>query len=169
MNGMIEMIGLTPSLSATLRFLFRQLVRDARGSGRRVLFFAACLGLGVAAVVATEGFTASVEAGLRAQAPAIRADTAELPTVVTTGGTSEAPGTSQLVELKAVSAAYPLYGAVTLEPLETLEPARRLSELVEGDRVVVAPEVLSRLSLSIGGTLYVGGVPFVISGVVKAE
>src|SRR5450830_1508105 len=126
MNGMIEMIGLTPSLSATLRFLFRQLLRDARGSARRVFFFAACLGLGVAAVVATGGFTASVEAGLRAQArpllggdvaaatPATRAETAELPTVVTTGGTSEAPGKSQLVELKAVSAAYPLYGAVTL-------------------------------------------------------
>src|SRR5450830_390818 len=118
MNGMIEMIGLTPSLSATLRFLFRQLLRDARGSERRAFVFAACLGLGVAAVVATGGFTASVEAGLRAQArpllggdvaaesyrplppallsaaaatPATRAETAELPTVVTTGGTSEAP------------------------------------------------------------------------------
>ncbi len=187
---MNAMIGSAPSVPATLRFLFRQLLRDARGSGRRVFFFAACLGLGVAAVVATGGFTASVEAGLRAQArpllggdvaaesyrplppallsaaaatPATRAETAELPTVVTTGGTSEAPGKSQLVELKAVSAAYPLYGVVTLEP------ARPLSELLEGDRVVVAPEVLSRLSLSIGGTLYVGGVPFVISGVVRTE
>ena len=184
------MIGPAPSVPTPLRFLFRQLLREARGSRRRVFFFAACLGLGVAAVVATAGFTASVEAGLRSQARpllggdvaaeshrplpqallgaaaatrATRAETAELPTVVTTGGTSETPGTSQLVELKAVSAAYPLYGAVAIEP------ARSLAELLEGDRVVVAPEVLSRLSLSIGGTLYVGGIPFVISGVVKAE
>lgn len=178
----------TPS---PLRFLWRQLLREARGSRRRILFFVACLGLGVAAVVATGGFTASVEAGLRAQARpllggdvaaeshrplprallaaatatrgATQVETAELPTVVTTGGTSEAPGKSLLVELKAVSAGYPLFGAVTLEP------ARDLATLLEGDRVVVAPEVLSRLSLSVGDTLFVGGVPFVISGLVMAE
>jgi putative ABC transport system permease protein len=130
-----------PSLASSLRFLARQLVREARGSRGRLLFFSASLGLGVAAVVATGGFTGSVEAGLRAQArpllggdvvaeshrplpPALleaaakasgeRAETSELPTVVTTGGTSEAPGTSQLVELKAVSPLYPLYGAVAL-------------------------------------------------------
>ncbi len=191
---MNAMIGPTPSVSDSLHFLWRQLLREARGSRRRILFFAACLGLGVAAVVATSGFTASVEAGLRAQArpllggdvaaeshrplpPALlttaaaaeaksgatRAETSELPTVVTTGGTAEAPGKSQLVEMKAVSTAYPLYGAVTLDP------ARPLAELLEGSRVVVAPEILTRLSLSVGGTLYVGGVPFLISGVVKAE
>jgi putative ABC transport system permease protein len=177
-------------VGAPLRFLVRQLLREARGSRRRILFFSASLGLGVAAVVATSGFTASVEAGLKAQArpllggdvaaessrpfpPALLevaaknaaalAETAELPTVVSAGGSPDAPAASQLVELKAVSESYPLYGAVVLTP------ARPLAELLAGDRVVVAPEVLTRLSLAVGGTLDVGGHPFVVSGVVTGE
>ena len=132
------------AVSFPYRFLGRQLLREARGSRRRALFFSACLGLGVAAIVATSGLTSSIDAGLRAQArpllggdvaaesyrplPAAllaegrtfpgadRVETAEMPTVVTTGGTAEEPGKSQLVELKAVSGPYPLFGALAVEP-----------------------------------------------------
>ncbi len=48
--------------------LLRQLRREGRGMRRRFAFFAACLGVGVAAVVSVSGFTSAVEARLMERA-----------------------------------------------------------------------------------------------------
>ena len=50
------------------RFFLRQLVRESRGARARLVFFALCLAVGVAAVVAVAGFSATLRAGLRAEA-----------------------------------------------------------------------------------------------------
>ena len=75
-----------------------------------------------------------------------------------------AVGRSQVIELKAVSPGYPLYGSAEVEPADAL---RRLVE--PGRFAVVGPELLSRLELEVGDPLLVAGRPFEIVGTVRSE
>jgi predicted lysophospholipase L1 biosynthesis ABC-type transport system permease subunit len=52
----------------TAGFFFRTLIRESRGSRGRLLFFVACLSVGVAAVVAVAGLSASLDDGIRSEA-----------------------------------------------------------------------------------------------------
>jgi putative ABC transport system permease protein len=172
-------------------FYLRTLLRESRGSRGRLAFFIACLAVGVAAVVAVAGMSASLDDGIRHEArqllaadlvvqgnrplppeasraiaalpKARRTDVRETVTVVAAAGRSGRPGPSQLVELKVVDGFYPFYGKLELEP------RRPLHELLTPDTAVVAPELLSRLGLKRGDAFRVGGQPFRIAGVVLAE
>ena len=170
----------------------RSLVRETRGARGRLAFFAACLSVGVAAVVAVAGLADGLDGGIRAEARKLLAadlvirgrqsvppevdallaarpgvETArvkQLATLVAAPAAGDEPGPSLLVQLKAVAGGYPFYGELRLEP------ARPLAELLDGDRAVVAaPELLRRLGLDTGDTLLVGGEPFRIAGMVTAE
>ena len=167
--------------------------REFRGSIGRIVFFAVCLAVGVAAVVAVAGLSRSLDTTIRAQARQLLAadlavssrrpiapevfsvvdaipharwlEVRELPSVVSEPADPDdpTPGASVLSELKAVGEGYPFYGELTTEP-----PAAIEKEL--NDRtVVVAPELLSSLDLEVGDDLSIGGVPFTIMGVVTAE
>lgn len=169
----------------SLRFFLNTLVRESRGSRGRLLFFVACLSVGVAAVVAVAGMSASLDEGIRVEARQLlaadlaiegrhpipgldfaklglagarRTDVRETVTVVLS-----AAGRSQLVELKVVDGDYPFYGTLDLRP------QRRLSELIGPDTVVVGAELLSTLHLKLGDVLRIGGAPFRIAGVVLSE
>jgi putative ABC transport system permease protein len=75
-------------------------------------------------------------------------------------------GKSRLAEVKAIDASrgsYPLAGKLLLEP------ARPLAELLNDDSVLVAPELLEELRLTLGDTLHVGGRPLRVTGVVERE
>jgi len=167
--------------------------RELRGSAGRIVFFAACLAVGVAAVVAVAGLSSALDETIRAQARQLLAadlavesrrplaaeifaavdalagarstEVRELPSVVSAPrpGPDGEPGASVLSELKAVGEGYPFYGEVRTDP------PRALRQLLDGDRVVVAPELLTRLGLEIGDAVKVGGEVFTISGVVTAE
>ncbi len=170
----------------------RNLVRESRGARGRLLFFAACLSIGVAAVVAVAGLADGLDAGIRGEArkllaadlvirglrplpaPAAEllarrrglevAETREMATLVAAIGGGEAPGPSLLVQLKAVAGGYPFYGGLRLEP------DLPLAELLAADdAVLAAPELLRRLGLAPGDRLLVGGLPFRIAGRVLAE
>ena len=121
----------------------RWLARDSRGARGRLVFFTACLGVGVAAVVAVAGLSSSLDAGIRDRArellaadlavtsrrapppeldgllteigAAARADVRELVTVVAAPARGGEPGPSRLVELKAVAPGYPFYGTVAAD------------------------------------------------------
>jgi putative ABC transport system permease protein len=168
-------------------------VRELRGSTGRIAFFAGCLAVGVAAVVAVAGLSSALDATIRAQArQLLAADLAvssnrpipeaveraaasipgarlapyrELPSVISVPPPDRgaAPGASVLSDLKAVSPGYPFYGEVVTEP------ALPLQDLLGRDRVVVAPELLTRLGVAVGDDLRVGGERFTIAGVVMAE
>jgi putative ABC transport system permease protein len=169
----------------------RTLGRESRGTRARLAFFVACLSVGVAAVVAVAGLSSSLDDGIRVEArQLLAADLAivgnrplpagfdptagtagveetrieEAPTVVAAppraGGR---PGASQLVELKAVTGAYPFYGTLVLKP------ARPLAELLAPDTTVVASDLLARLHLRLGDDLRIGGLDFRIAGVVLSE
>ncbi len=168
-------------------------VREFRGSTGRIVFFAICLAVGVAAVVAVAGLSRSLDTTIRTQARQLLAadlavssrrpiapevfsvvdaipharwlEVRELPSVVSAPAdpNGPTPGASVLSELKAVGEGYPFYGELITDP-----PAAIEKEL--NDRtVVVAPELLSNLDLEIGDDLSIGGVPFTIMGVVTAE
>jgi putative ABC transport system permease protein len=166
--------------------------RELRGSAGRIAFFAACLAVGVAAVVAVAGLAAALDGAIRGQArqllaadlavvsrrpipeavvaaaaglPGARlAEVRELPSVVSVpaAGNGEPVRGSVLADLKAVGPGYPFYGEVVSEP------AGAIAGL--GDhRLLVAPELLVRLGLEVGDELAVGGRPFSIAGVVLSE
>lgn len=168
-------------------------VREARGSTGRIVFFAACLAVGVAAVVAVTGLSAALDTAIRGRArellaadlaissrrpippeveraaaaiPAARlAHVREMPTMVRAAAPDGAGGAgpSLLCGLKAVAPGYPFYGVVVTEPAAPLE------RLLAGSRVVVAEEVLTRLGISVGDDLMIGGERFTVSAVVRSE
>jgi putative ABC transport system permease protein len=176
---------LSPSL------YLRTLLRESRGSRGRLVFFVACLAVGVAAVVAVAGLSDSLDQGVRREArPLLGADLAvesnrplppevdraaasiagvrrtdlrETVTVVSAPARNGRPGPSQLVELRVVDGVFPFYGRLELQP------RRPLHELLTPRTVVVASELLARLGLRVGDSLRIGGEPFRIGGVALSE
>jgi putative ABC transport system permease protein len=172
------------------RFL-RLLRRESRGSRGRLVFFAACLAVGVAAVVAVASLSAGLDRGIRSEARQLlaadlrisgrapipkavedvlltapgleRTDVREMPSVVAALGAGGLPGVSQLVELKAVGGRYPFYGAIRVEP------DRPLADLLDPEGAVVGPELLSRLGLKPGDALKIGAATFRVRGTVTSE
>jgi putative ABC transport system permease protein len=155
------------------------------------VFFAACLSVGVAAVVAVAGLSQALDSGIQAQARQLlaadlavssrrpivdeviaivdglrgsrRTSVIELPSVVSLPARDEDPGLSLLCELKAVGSGYPFYGSVATEP------ARPLPELLDDVRVLVGPELLVRLGASVGDGLRIGTARYEIAGTITSE
>lgn len=172
-------------------FFFRTLLRESRGSRGRLLFFIACLAVGVSAVVAVAGLSASLNDGIRREARQLlaadlvvrgrepiptdlgkalapfpgtrRTDVRETVTVASAPRRDGRTGPSQLVELKVVDGTYPFYGKLELAP------SRPLAELLTPRTAVVASELLARLGRKVGEDIQIGGQPFRVAGVVVAE
>src|SRR5690606_36896215 len=70
------------------------------------------------------------------------------------------PERQTLVELKAVDAVYPVYGAVTLEPQQDLQAALAQRDGRWG--AAADPVLLQQLELEIGDTLRVGDLDYVV-------
>jgi putative ABC transport system permease protein len=172
----------------------RQLAREGRGSRGRLLFFAACLGTGVAAVVAVAGLSAALEETIRSQArpllgadlavesfqpfpgevarvldgiPGTRTRTEDLVTVVyEPGASAAAPGSAPRSLLVELKAVEPPY---PLAGELHVEPSRPLAELLAPDAIVVHPDVLRRLGVAAGGEVSLGGLRFRVAGTVSSE
>ncbi len=175
----------------TVASWLRLTARETRGSAGRLLFFAACLAVGVAAVVAVAGLSQALDETIQARArqllaadvtvssrrpipdavaaavaglPEARTTTVrELPSVVSVPAAEGGAGNSLLCELKAVGDGYPFYGSLVTEPM------RPLDELLGVDRVLVGRELLARLEVSIGDTLRIGSALYRVAGVVDDE
>ena len=175
----------------TAGVLLRQIGREARGARGRATFFVLCLAVGVGAVVAVAGFSASLRATLArearqllaadlrvrgqqpvpaavdellAGAPGVSSTRiTEMVTVAAAPQETAGAGRSQLVELKAVDGEFPFYGNLKLAP------ERPLAELLAGGGAVVGPELLTRLSLRVGDPIAIGGKLFTLRGTVLAE
>jgi putative ABC transport system permease protein len=173
---------------------FRQLSRESRGSRGRLLFFAACLGTGVAAVVAVAGLSGALEETIRSQArpllgadlavesrqpfpasvtealaavPGVRTRTEELVTVVYEPGSSAASrGEAPRSLLVELKAVEPPYPLVGEL---RLDPGRPLGDLLAPDAIVVHPDLLRRLGVAVGGDVSLGGIRFRVAGTVVSE
>jgi putative ABC transport system permease protein len=159
------------------RYAFRLAARELRGGIRGFSIFLACLVLGVGAIAAIGSLGASVTAAIRQDARtlfggdvAVRlvhrpATDAERQYLDANGAVSEIAllsamavspdGTRHtLIELKAVDAAYPLYGAVDLAPGQPLDAALAPRDGVYG--AVADPAVAERLGIKIGDSFKIG-------------
>jgi putative ABC transport system permease protein len=167
----------------------RLALRELRAGVRGFRIFLACLALGVAAIAAAGSVAEAFRQGLASQAreilggdlaiaqratpftPAERAafgKAGATDDAATAEAMAQAPsGGRRLVELRGVSASYPLAGKVELEGAASLAQALR----PEGDAAGAAVErpLLDRLGLKIGDRFQVGNVPLVIRAVLVSE
>ena len=168
-----------------MRLAWRLALRDLRGGVRGIRVVLACLALGVAAIAAVGSLRAAVDEGLANNGAellggdlAIDGGAQPLPDalqawltgrgakvskIVTMRSLIVAPsGQRQLIELKAVDAAYPLVGSVGLDP------AIPLPQALDGG-VVADPLVLARLHLHAGDTVRIGVGSFVLRAALTSE
>ena len=157
---------------------------EARASRSRLLFFAGCLAVGVAAVVGVAALVGAFEAGLREQSrellaadmrvsarrplppeldvvlanePHRRADVLELAAM------AQAGEASRLVELKVVSDGYPFHGVLLFEPAGV-----SIADL-GADGLAIAPELADALDVGVGDDVTLGGASFVVKALVLDE
>lgn len=173
-------------MNLALRFAARELRSGVKG----FRIFLACLALGVAAIAAAGSTAEAFRQGLASQAREIlggdlavtveqrRFTPAERGAIERAGRVSwavssramaEAPsGERRLVELRGVSQAYPLAGAVTLEGGGDLQ--RAILPAADGVAGAVIERVLlERLSLRVGDRIVVGQLPVEVRGVLVQE
>ena len=171
-----------------MMWALRHAVRELRGSGRHFAYLAACVTLGVAALVAVGSLGRSVERTVATSGRALMGGDVEIRSSQPLSAAAESavgalgregardvrlrelaamaqagPDRVLLVELKAVGEGYPLYGR-----LETVPPAP-LTALIGGGRVLVQEAVLSRLGLSVGDALRIGEAEFRVAGLITSE
>ncbi|MGC2854853.1 ABC transporter permease [Novispirillum sp. DQ9] len=175
-----------------LALAWRLARRELRGGLRGFRIFLACLALGVFAIVAAGSTNRAIHAGLERDGQALLGGDIELSTTADRPLSAElreylgrhgtladlrglramagAPTTPdrQLVEVKAVDGAYPLYGTVQLDPAQPLHPALER----QGDGAwgaVVDPSMALRLGLAVGDRFTLGDADFVISALITRE
>lgn len=163
--------------------------RELRGGLRGFRIFLACLALGVMAIAAVGMVRAAIEAGLQDQGAVMLGGDAEMEFTYRFADEAEraymagiSTAVSEIVDfrsmvvlgdetaltqVKAIDGAYPLLGAVALEPAGTLAAAMAPVAGLPGavmDRILV-----DRLGLSVGDTFRMGVQDFHLGAVLLAE
>lgn len=174
-----------------LAVFLRWMVRESRGARGRMLYFTACLAIGVAAVVGTAALGQVVKEGFRAKSreilgadftvdarrplpaelgPAMervagveRCDTLETATMVSRAADGDVAAQSKLALLYAVEGRYPLYGEVQTDP-----PGGLAAHLTD-ETVVAHIDLLRSLDLAPGDALRVGRKTLRIAAAVLEE
>ena len=164
--------------------------RELRGGVRGLRGVVVCLALGVAVIAAVGGLRAAVDAGMANDGRRILGGDLEvdgggdpLPAALRdwltarTTGMSEivqmrsiaiaASGERQLVELKAVDAAWPLVGAPGIAPTQPLATALAQKDGRFG--ILFDPVVIERLRLKPGDTVKLGKASFRVAGALTLE
>lgn len=177
----------------SLRIAARIARRELRGGLRGFRVFLACLALGVAAIAAVGSVRASIEAGLAREGAALlggdaaitltyrfatpderawmetRAEAvseiAEFRSMVSAG--EGADEDRALTQVKAVDDAYPLYGALVLDPPIPPETAFAGENGVPG--AVLDRMLIDRLELTPGDPIRIGGQDFVLMAALLRE
>jgi len=173
----------------TSALAFRYALREMRGGLRGFYVFIACIALGVMAIAGVGSVAASLGDGLARegrkllggdvafsmiQREAKPEDVAflrrrgELSVAATLRAMVRAgDGKLALVEMKAVDAAYPMLGELTLEPKMPL--ADLLAERDGAFGAAVDPTLLARFDFKLGDRVNVGNATFQLRSVVSSE
>ena len=169
--------------------ILRFALREMRGGLRGFAVFISCIALGVAAIAGVGSFARSLGDGLAREGRVIlggdvsfslsqrEASTTERAYLDSQGRVSaaatmramarSAAGENALVEIKAVDAAYPLFGNAGLEPAGDLADALAQRDGVYG--AAVDPALLARLNLERGARVTVGGAAIELRAILAAE
>lgn len=168
------------------RALARLAWRESRSARRRLLLSMSSISLGVGALVAIDSFAANLTTSLSEQSRALlggdvafssrrpftpAADSlfdslarsgAQLAYSTSFPSMAVVPrtGNTRLVQIRAVSAEYPLYGEITTSP------AARWPALKTGAHALIDPSLLVALDTRVGDTISVGYARFLIAGTV---
>ena len=167
----------------------RMALRELRGGLRGFYIFIACIALGVMAIAAVGSFAHSLADGLARQGREIlggdeafsliqrEANPAERVLLSAHGDVSAvatlramvrtAAGETALAEVKAVDAAYPLYGQVVAEPPG--EIASLLERRGAAFGAIVDPALLTRLGLAVGARVTLGAATLELRAALKSE
>jgi putative ABC transport system permease protein len=159
--------------------------REGRSGRRRLFLYMSAISLGVAALVAIDSFAENVNRSIHEQSKALlggdvsffgrqgfgpgadslfrelsQRDGYRLARVTTFASMAFVPRTTgtRLVQVRAVTEAYPLYGAVTSRP------PGRWRQLQTGMRTLVDPALLVTLDAQVGDSLAIGNARFEIVG-----
>ncbi len=169
------------------RYLAALAWRESRFARRRLLLFLSSISLGVAALVATQSFAASMAAGVRDQARILMGADLALsgtrafgertralldslqragnPVSRTTSFASMATlprtGATRLAQVRAVEGGWPFYGTI-----ET-EPAGRWAELGRGRVMLADPALLVALGARVGDSVRIGEAAFRVAGTLR--
>ncbi len=165
-------------------------LRDLRGGLARFRIFLACLALGVAAIAAIGGVRAGLKAGLEQEGATLlggdaaielsyrlatqqewdwlRANALSVSEVVNfrsmlTGG----DGARALTQVKAVDAAWPLYGTARLDPPLPLARALEGRDGLPG--IVLDPLLIDSMGLRMGDLVRLGDQEFVLMATLVSE
>uniref|UniRef100_UPI00296FE36D ABC transporter permease n=1 Tax=Xinfangfangia pollutisoli TaxID=2865960 RepID=UPI00296FE36D len=172
-------------MSLSLRLALREL----RGGIRGLRVFLACLALGVAAIAAVGTLRTAIQTGLSDQGSVILGGDAEIRFTYRAASAAErawieATGDkvsevydfrsmavtgddSALTQIKAVDAAWPLYGTAPLDPPLPLAQALATENGLPG--AVMDPLLIERLGLKIGDTFRLGTQEFRLSAALLRE
>ncbi|MDT3776939.1 FtsX-like permease family protein [Nitrospira sp. MA-1] len=176
--------------------------REIHSAWSRFLFLFLCIALGVGAIVAVDLFAVNVEQVILGDTRALLGGDVELSwrraisdkgrnvldsladrdmilshvTEIAAMATVENPHSqtaSQLVELKAIDSAYPLYGQLVVEPdlpmKQLLDPLQSGCGRSPCFGALVQESLLIRLNLTVGSELQIGKASFLITAVLKKE
>lgn len=179
----------SPSRSALSLLPLRYAIRELRSGLRGFYVFIACIALGVMAIAGVGSVAGSLAAGLSEQGRTLlggdvalsliqrEAKPDELAFLRTHGTVSVAAtlramvrapdGQLALTEMKAVDAAYPMLGELTLEP--PMPVADLLAERNGAFGAAVDPVLLARLGLKIGDRVSIGEATFELRSAVTSE
>jgi len=175
-----------------MKFVARMAARELRASWSRLLFFFLCIAVGVASMVALRSVIQSVRTALMQESKTLtggdvliysdRAFSENASFIVddkldehraiatsrsvestTMARVDEDDGASTLIELRAIEADFPYYGAIELANQSYRH------ELLEDGGAVVRPELLTRLDLEVGDPIRIGDKSFTIRGIVIRE
>ncbi len=176
-----------------MTFIVRMVWRELRASWRRLLFFFACVAVGVAAIVTLRSIIQSLRIGLVREARATIASDVLVTTnrpwtdevrrdldqelarapvegrtesieVATMVRAESGTPVASMVELRGVERGYPFYGSLVLQNGQPYSHA-----LVEGDGALVRPELLARLGVKAGDRIVIGGRSFTVRGIIDQE
>ncbi len=171
-----------------MRFSLRLAWRDLSASGHMLWVLFVCLMLGVALIAATGGLYRQVADGLLSDTRAYMGGDLQLEarqplpaevlewmrdrgrvSLVTEVDTmlSTPSGGFQLVELQSLDQAYPLYGELALDPLQSLQTATRLQDDVWG--IAVDPVLAERLKLTPGDRVGIGDLQMEVRAVIRQQ
>ena len=180
----------SPASGARVMLALRLARRELRGGVRGLVIVLLCLALGVAVIAAVGTLRAAIDSGLAADGRALlggdleidggsqplpdtlrdwlRAQGARLSDVVQMRSMLVAPsGERQLIELKAVDAAWPLVGAPVLSPAMPVAAALAPHDGQYG--LLAEQVVLDRLGLHPGDTVRLGSAVVRVSAVLVSE
>ncbi|MBB5700273.1 putative ABC transport system permease protein [Ochrobactrum daejeonense] len=176
----------TKSMALALRFALREM----RGGLSGFYIFLACIALGVAAIGGVNSVARSVSTGIAAEGQSIlggdvsfalnqrEATREERAFIENRGRLAESAtmrsmaripdGSDQsLVEVKAVDAAYPLYGTVKVSPQQSL--ADMTGERAGAYGAAVTRDFLDRMGLSLGAKVLLGSETFELRALIESE